>query len=432
MPGLAPSLGPRLPRYRAFDEENGIEVAWNKVKLRNVEEKASEQLLTEVKTLGKLDHGNIIHFYGSWSLAKEDSADVCINFITERCYNTLRECVAAVGGGCGALEAWAAAAPCLCCPSSPPGDCAPDARRVCVPPLCARYFTAHRKVKVEAIKHWSRQILAGLDYMHNLSPPVIHRDIKLENIFINGNSGEIKIGDLGLAKTVDGTAPSERTATCVGTPEYMAPELYDGAYDTKVDIWSFGLCVLELLTHEFPYEECKKHCPYLQEGARGPAACGAGQAGGQGHPGLCGGLHPAGPGHTADRQAAAEAPLPAEGRLQRLPPPAVHLRHLTAPRPSPGADRRSGGAGRGEPAPDKQQRRAGQLRSRRHRRHSHLSTPGERRATPPGARRAHAGHAAGHAAGGSAGCGGGCRRVWRRRRQACQPAWRRRLGATPG
>ena len=113
-------------------------------------------------------------------------------------------------------------------------------------------------MKVEAIKHWSRQILKGLHYMHSLDPPVIHRDIKLENIFINGNSGQIKIGDLGLAKTVDANiAPSERTATCVGTPEYMAPELYDGAYDTKVDIWSFGLCVLELLTHEFPYEECK-------------------------------------------------------------------------------------------------------------------------------------------------------------------------------
>ena len=83
-----------MTRYRAFDEENGIEVAWNKVKLRNVEEKAREQLLTEVKTLGKLDHRNIIHFYGSWSMTKEDSADVCINFITERCYSTLRECVA--------------------------------------------------------------------------------------------------------------------------------------------------------------------------------------------------------------------------------------------------------------------------------------------------------------------------------------------------
>jgi WNK lysine deficient protein kinase len=36
----------------------------------------------------------------------------------------------------------------------------------------------------------------------------------------------------------------------------MAPELYEESYDTKVDIYSFGLCVLELETHEFPYSEC--------------------------------------------------------------------------------------------------------------------------------------------------------------------------------
>ena len=41
-----------------------------------------------------------------------------------------------------------------------------------------------------------------------------------------------------------------------GTPEYMAPELYEEEYDCKVDIYSFGLCVLELETHEFPYKEC--------------------------------------------------------------------------------------------------------------------------------------------------------------------------------
>ena len=41
-----------------------------------------------------------------------------------------------------------------------------------------------------------------------------------------------------------------------GTPEYMAPELYEESYDTKVDIYSFGLCVLELETHELPYSEC--------------------------------------------------------------------------------------------------------------------------------------------------------------------------------
>lgn len=52
---------------------------------------------------------------------------------------------------------------------------------------------------MKAVKGWARQILTGLDYLHSHNPPVIHRDLKCDNIFINGNQGEVKIGDLGLA-----------------------------------------------------------------------------------------------------------------------------------------------------------------------------------------------------------------------------------------
>jgi WNK lysine deficient protein kinase len=52
---------------------------------------------------------------------------------------------------------------------------------------------------LKAIKNWARQILHGLDYLHSHQPPVIHRDLKCDNIFVNGNHGEVKIGDLGLA-----------------------------------------------------------------------------------------------------------------------------------------------------------------------------------------------------------------------------------------
>jgi WNK lysine deficient protein kinase len=54
-------------------------------------------------------------------------------------------------------------------------------------------------VNLRAIKHWSRQILQGLVYLHSHKPPIIHRDLKCDNVFINGNNGEVKIGDLGLA-----------------------------------------------------------------------------------------------------------------------------------------------------------------------------------------------------------------------------------------
>lgn len=52
---------------------------------------------------------------------------------------------------------------------------------------------------MKAIKNWASQILRGLEYLHNHKPPILHRDLKCDNIFVNGNNGEVKIGDLGLA-----------------------------------------------------------------------------------------------------------------------------------------------------------------------------------------------------------------------------------------
>ena len=43
----------------------------------------------------------------------------------------------------------------------------------------------------------------------------------------------------------------------LGTPEFMAPELYDEEYNELVDIYSFGMCMLEMVTFEYPYSECK-------------------------------------------------------------------------------------------------------------------------------------------------------------------------------
>lgn len=108
------------------------------------------------------------------------------------------------------------------------------------------------KPKLKAIKGWCREILKGLKYLHEQNPPIIHRDIKCDNIFINTNSGEIKIGDLGLATPLS----KEYAESLVGTPQYMAPELYNEKYTTKVDVYAFGMCLLEMITLEVPYSEC--------------------------------------------------------------------------------------------------------------------------------------------------------------------------------
>ncbi|KAI4368348.1 hypothetical protein MLD38_016915 [Melastoma candidum] len=105
---------------------------------------------------------------------------------------------------------------------------------------------------MRAVKHWCRQILRGLVYLHTRDPPVIHRDLKCDNIFINGNQGQVKIGDLGLAAILRKSS----AAHCVGTLEFMAPEVYEEEYNELVDIYSFGMCVLEMVTSEYPYSEC--------------------------------------------------------------------------------------------------------------------------------------------------------------------------------
>lgn len=69
----------------------------------------------------------------------------------------------------------------------------------CCTSLADRYRKKHKYVEMKAIKGWARQILHGLVYLHSHKPPIIHRDLKCDNIFVNGNQGEVKIGDLGLA-----------------------------------------------------------------------------------------------------------------------------------------------------------------------------------------------------------------------------------------
>lgn len=75
-----------------------------------------------------------------------------------------------------------------------------------------RYRQKHKRVNIRAVKHWCRQILKGLLYLHSHDPPVIHRDLKCDNIFVNGNQGEVKIGDLGLAAILR----KSHAAHCVG------------------------------------------------------------------------------------------------------------------------------------------------------------------------------------------------------------------------
>ena len=65
---------------------------------------------------------------------------------------------------------------------------------------CDMHFNAVLNLDLQRVlKSWCRQIIKGLHFLHTRSPPVIHRDLKCDNIFITGPTGSVKIGDLGLA-----------------------------------------------------------------------------------------------------------------------------------------------------------------------------------------------------------------------------------------
>lgn len=71
-----------------------------------------------------------------------------------------------------------------------------------------RFRARHKHLELNVLKKWAWKILQGLVYLHGHNPPIIHRDLKCDNIFINGVSGDLKIGDLGLATLWKGmTAP---------------------------------------------------------------------------------------------------------------------------------------------------------------------------------------------------------------------------------
>jgi|GEM_PF-3364050 len=97
----------------------------------------------------------------------------------------------------------------------------------------------------------SLQILNGVEYLHSVN--VIHRDLKLGNIFLT-NGNEVRIGDFGLATKLEHS--NEMKKTMCGTPNYIAPEILDGklGHSFEVDIWSIGVIIYTMLVGRPPFE----------------------------------------------------------------------------------------------------------------------------------------------------------------------------------
>lgn len=98
-------------------------------------------------------------------------------------------------------------------------------------------------------------IARAMAYAHERG--IVHRDLKLENVFVC-SSGTVKVLDFGLATDISELSATTIPMTdpnCVGTPLYMAPEVYEGVSPARyVDIWSFGVLAFRVIHGRFPFQ----------------------------------------------------------------------------------------------------------------------------------------------------------------------------------
>uniref|UniRef100_A0A8C8DYD6 Nuclear receptor-binding protein n=1 Tax=Oryzias sinensis TaxID=183150 RepID=A0A8C8DYD6_9TELE len=191
--------------YLGMDTEEGVEVVWNEVMFseRKNFKLQEEKVKAVFDNLIQLEHLNIVKFHKYWADVKENRARVI--FITEYMSS-------------GSLKQF-----------------------------LKKTKKNHKTMNEKAWKRWCTQILSALSYLHSCDPPIIHGNLTCDTIFIQHN-GLIKIGSVA-PDTINNhvkTCREEQKSLHFFAPEYGAV----ANVTTAVDIYSFGMCALEMAVLE--------------------------------------------------------------------------------------------------------------------------------------------------------------------------------------
>ena len=115
------------------------------------------------------------------------------------------------------------------------------------------YLQEHDRVIEYQARLWFSQATSALCYMHCKN--IAHRDLKNENILLDRDLNA-KLTDFGFSCYTysEETQQALTSPTCCGTLAYIAPEVFEPPYDAKVaDVWSFGICLFEMLCNAKPF-----------------------------------------------------------------------------------------------------------------------------------------------------------------------------------
>ncbi|KAF8768682.1 hypothetical protein HU200_007235 [Digitaria exilis] len=188
--------------YVGFNSDKGEMCAMKEVTLFSDDPKSKEsakQLCQEISLLSRLQHPNIVRYYGS-----------------ETVDNKLYIYLEYVSGG-----------------------------------SIHKLLQEYGQFGEQAIRSYTKQILLGLAYLH--AKNTVHRDIKGANILVDPN-GRVKLADFGMAKHING---QQCPFSFKGSPYWMAPEVIKNSSgcNLAVDIWSLGCTVLEMATSKPPWSQ---------------------------------------------------------------------------------------------------------------------------------------------------------------------------------